>query len=275
MFNGFDLKKLIAAIVLISSPILLFNIESSLKVIATPFLESAHALQRGLSFISSGIDSTANTYLNLISVKKLNRKLLRENSQLKMDQVFYQELLIENKRLMSMLNLREKASMKLEAATVVTEDILAERHSLNLSKGTNSGVKPHMGVLGLNGIIGETYKVTHKQVQVMSLLNRFFVVEGIIQRSRQKLILEGSGDNHLESRHIGADIDIQVGDLIVTSGSSGIFPKGLPIGVVETLNSTNSDVTQKALIKPLADIYNTEEFFIIINPEDTKKDVQR
>ncbi len=271
MFFHFNFKKVLAVSAIIFSPIVLFNLESSLRIISSPFLEASYKVQSALSFISQGVEDTTSKYLNLISIKKNNKKLLKEASQLKMESVTYQELKLENSRLKKLLKLKEKSPMKLIASSVISEDLLSENQTLTINKGMKEGVKAQMGVLGLNGVIGNILKTSSKRSQVLILTDRFFVIEGLIQRSREKLIIQGTGDNLISARHLGLSLDIQMGDLIVTSGSGGIYPKGLPIGVVQNIKISNAGITKAAAIRPLVDLFNAEELFVIKSPGVTKE----
>jgi rod shape-determining protein MreC len=266
MLFQFNFKKVLAAVAIVLFPIVLFNLESSLKILSKPFVELSFVLQNSLNYISDGVGNTSSKYLNLISIKKNNKRLLKEVSNLKMSSAAYQEIKLENERLKAMLALKEKSPMTLLASTVVAEDLLSENQTLTIDKGLREGLNEEMGVLGLNGVIGNLLKVSTKRAQVLLLTDRFFVVEGVIQRSREKLIIEGTGDVSITARHIRASIDIQVGDLIVTSGGDNVFPKGLPVGIVEDIKVSNAGITKTAQIKPLADLFNAEELFVITKP---------
>lgn len=269
MFFQFNLKKALAAAAVILLPIVLFNLEGSMRIISTPFLEASYGVQTGLTWINQSVGGTTTKYLNLISIRKNNKRLLKEVSNLKMESVSYQELKLENGRLKKLLALKEKSPMTLLASSVVSEDLLSENQTLTINKGAKDSIREQMGVLGLNGIIGNVLKTSSNRSQILILTDRFFVIEGVIQRSREKLIIEGTGDVLLSAKHIRALLDIQIGDLIVTSGSEGLYPKGLPIGVVQNIKISNAGITKTASIKPLADLFNAEELFVIKNPGET------
>jgi rod shape-determining protein MreC len=239
--------------------------------LSAPFVELAYGVQTSLNWISQGVEDTASQYLNLISIRKQNKLLLKEVSTLKMESVAYQELKLENQRLKKLLDLKSQSPMKLIGSIVVSEDLLAENQTLTIDKGYQDQIREEMGVLGLNGVIGNIIRTSAKRSQVLLLTDRFFVVEGVIQRSREKLIVEGTGDVLISAKHIRASLDIQVGDLIVTSGSGGIYPKGLPIGVVQNIKISNAGITKSADVKPLADLFNAEELFVIAHPGELKE----
>ena len=271
MYFQFDLRKILALLALISLPILLFNIEGGLKTAARPFVEIAHGVQAGLDYISLGVLESIGEYTNIISIKKLNRSLLKEVSELKIEQVLYEEIKLENERLKNLLKLKQNSSMNVLAAFISAQDILLDGRTLTLSKGHYDGVEEKMGVIGLNGVVGETLKVSKYKSQVLTVTNHFFATEGIVQRSRERIIIEGDGDDGLRAKHLPSEANVLEGDLIVTSGSSGAFPKGLPVGTVTKIVATKSGITRTAEIRPLVDLKNTEEFFIILEPGTADK----
>ncbi len=269
MFFQFNLKKALAASAVILLPIVLFNLEGSLRIMSAPFLEASYGVQTGLTWVSQGVEGTTTKYLNLLSIRKNNKELLKEVSVLKMESVAYQELKLENARLKKLIGLKEKSPMTLLASSVVSEDLLSENQTLTIDKGSKENIHGKMGVLGLNGVIGSVLKTSSHRSQILLLTDRFFVVEGLIQRSREKLIIEGTGDTLISAKHIRASLDIQIGDLIVTSGNEGLYPKGLPIGVVQNIKISNAGITKTAAIKPLADLFNAEELFVIEDAGET------
>jgi len=273
MFFQFDLRKFIALIVIISLPVLLFNIEGGLKTAARPFVEISHGAQGALDYISLGFLKSIGEYTNIISIKKLNRSLLKEVSELKIEQVLYMETKLENERLRKLLELKQNSGMDVLAAFISAQDILLDGRTLTLSRGYDDDISKKMGVIGLNGVVGETLKISKYKSQVLTITNHFFATEGVVQRSRERIIIEGDGDSGLIAKHLPSEANILEGDLIVTSGSSGVFPKGLPIGTVTEIIATKSGITRKAEIKPLVDLKNTEEFFIILD-SGLQKDIE-
>jgi rod shape-determining protein MreC len=271
MLFYFNFKKVLAAVAIVLVPIILFNLEASLRIASRPFLEVSYAVQTALNFVSNGVGDTSSRYLNLISIKKNNKALLKEVSKLKMSSAAYQEIRLENERLKKLLEIKARSPMSLLASTVVSEDLISENQTLTIDQGLKKGVRDQMGVLGLNGVIGTVLKTSSKRAQVLILTDRFFVVEGLIQRSREKLIIEGTGDVLITARHIRTSIDIQIGDLLVTSGGDGSFPKGLPIGIVQDIRVSNAGITKTAYIKPLADLFNAEELFVITQPGEIQE----
>lgn len=272
MFFNFDYRKIVIGLAALSLPFILVNIESSLNAVSYPVTVLGHGLQKSLNWFSSGVQITVSEYVNLISVKKNNQALLKEVSQLRMERVAYQEIKLENQRLLKMLEFKRKQSMDLLPAIVISQDALLESESVTLGKGISSGVKEGMGVLSLEGVTGLIRKPSLNSAQVLLLTDRFSVIEGLVQRSRERGIIEGNGGDLLEMRHLNSKLDIQIGDLIVTSGSSLEFPKGLPIGVVEEIKSYKAGITKTAFLRPLSRLKNSEELFVVLNSKNNNQD---
>lgn len=264
MFFQFDLKKVFIGLAILSLPFVLTNLEGSLKALGAPFVGTAHVFQSGLNWISSGVQSTASEYVNLISVKNTNRTLLKEVSRLRMEKVAYEEVKLENERLRNMLSFKEKSSIALRPALVVSQDAISDSNSLTINRGSKHFIKRNMGVLGLEGVTGFINETSKNSSEVIMITDRFAAIEGLVQRSRAKGIVEGNGGDLLEMRHIDQDIDIQIGDLVVTSGESNMFPKGLPIGIVEEIVEDSAGIIKTAFVRPRSVLNDSEELFVVI-----------
>ncbi len=264
MFFQFDLKKVFIGLAVLSLPFVLTNLEGSLKALGAPFVGTSYAFQASLNWISGGVQSTTSEYLNLISVKNTNRSLLKEVSRLRMEKVAYEEIKLENERFRRMLDFKEKSAISLLPSLVISKDSVSESLSLTINKGESQSVKRNMGVLGLEGVTGFINEVSNSYSRVLLVTDRFAAIEGLVQRSRAKGIIEGNGSGLLEMRHLNQNTDIQIGDLIVTSGQSNMFPKGLPIGIVENISKGSTGIIKTAYIRPRSELKDSEELFVVI-----------
>src|SRR5690606_35790523 len=106
---------------------------------------------------------------------------------------------------------------------------------LTINKGRRHGVEPHMGVVAAHGAVGHIRSVSAFSSEVILLSDPRSAVGAIVQRTGEPVLVEGLGypGTRLRLRPLTAEADIVEGDVIVTSGMSSIFPKGVPVGVVE------------------------------------------
>src|SRR5262249_15926106 len=87
----------------------------------------------------------------------------------------------------------------------------------------------------------------------------------LVQRSRARGFIEGGGRSNVRLRYLKRSDDVKVGDLVVTSNLSNIFPKGFPIGTVTSIDKSRYGLSQDVEIKPAVEPLNLEEIFIVLN----------
>jgi rod shape-determining protein MreC len=102
-----------------------------------------------------------------------------------------------------------------------------------------------------------------KSAVVLLISDRNSVLPGLAQRSRDEGLIEGIGGGQLRMKYLSNLADVQVGDLVVTSGLVGIFPKGLRIGTVTAVERTPDAISQQAVLAPAVDLSKLEEVIVL------------
>jgi len=230
-----------------------------------PFTSSAGLVQQGFASFSSGVRGTTSLYLDLIDIKKNNRELLKENQELRAKLGTMTELELENKRLNDLLGFKQKSVMQLQAAKVISKDILTERDTIIINRGSQHGLKKNMAAITVGGVVGYVSRVEPFTSQIMLISDPYAAIDAIIQRSRARGIIEGHSSDDCRMRYLKRDDDVQVGDLVVTSGLTNMFPKGFPVGTVTSVKKSKYGMSQDVEIKPSVNALNLEEVFIVIN----------
>jgi len=115
--------------------------------------------------------------------------------------------------------------------------------------------------LGLAGRVVETTDTTSK---IMLINDPNLSVSCIVQRSRQEGLVSGSLGSFLIMRYLPKEADIKVSDVILTSGLTNLYPKGLLVGTVAEVGEELSGLARYAIIKPAVELYNIEEVLIIM-----------
>ena len=134
-----------------------------------------------------------------------------------------------------------------------------------LNRGTRSGVEPRMPVLTHQGLLGVTIEVGPNYSKVRLLTDQNQGVAALVQRGRYTGTVEGSlgGDLRLNFIEIGAEVE--PGDVVLTSGMGGIFPKGLLIGEVIRVDETHNTLFQMITLRSMIDMNNLEEVVILLD----------
>lgn len=268
-FLNINIKKVVVVGLIIVLPLITINMEqkpTSSNWMNTPFSFLAGLTQTAFFEFSYGVKHTTATYVNLINIKKENAELKLRNSELTTLLSQKTEIELENNRLRNLLNFKQNTKMELSAAKIIGRDLVPDHSIITVNKGANDGIKAGMAVISPQGVVGYIYKSTNLTSHVLLISDRFAVVDGLIQRSRAQGVIEGKGKGKCSLEFIERVDDISVGDVVVTGGLDNIFPKGLPVGVVDTIEKKTNMLTMIE-IKPYVDPYKVEELFIVMNAQ--------
>ena len=236
-----------------------------------PFSSLAGHIQGLYANFRYEITDTLSLYLNLIDVSKQNRALLETNRALKNQLQLLEELRKENKRFSQLLGFHQAQPMKLRAAKVIGTELISNREALILNKGSQHGLKVTMPVIVPEGVVGYLSRVRSHSSQVLLITDPYVAVDGLVQRSRVRLLVEGNNSSYLRSTYFKNPANIKVHDLIVTSGLDNVFPKGFPLGQVVSVTSDKYSTNPLVKIQPRASLNQLEEVFVIIKLNKQKK----
>lgn len=275
----FDFKKILLVVLMLALPLISLNLErretGNIRWYDQPVLWIVNPTQEFFTRFARSVSHTTEYYLNLLDVKKDNRLLKEEVLNLKQQLTQRDELKIENDRLKNQLHFQQTSPNTLVSAQVVAMDLLAgtEYSSLRINKGSQQGIKKRMGVITHEGVVGYILNVSPSYATVLVLTDRNAVIDSIVQRSRARGIVEGVGSDLCQIKYLQRTDDVQNGDVIVTSGYDGIFPKGFPVGHVTKVSKKAYGVTQNVEMSPTVDVTRLEEVFVVATAE--KEEVKK
>ncbi len=219
-----------------------------------------------LKAISSGLKGVQNLgrhYLYLVNLSKENEALKREVHQLRFEKNQLMEADLENRRLRDLLQFRQSLKDAAIPAEVVGGDPSSWFRAILIDKGGEDQIARGMGVVTKEGIVGQVVKVTGRLAQVLLIIDRSSNVDTLIRRTRAKGILEGKAEKLCQLKYLSRLEEVQVGDEVVTSGLGGIFPKGLEVGVVKSVEKKSYGMFQKVLVTPKVDFGKLEEVLVL------------
>ena len=265
-FFNFDIKKVLLIIVLVMVPAFLMTLDRS-KTEKNFLFRSFIFINSQIQFIyysmSSSISYTTNTYLNLVSTNKRNRTLRLENKKLKSLLTRMEELQSENERLKSILDFKKTSQIQLITSKVIGRDPISKYQLITIDRGSAHNVKKNMIVINEKGVIGYIFRVLSHFSQVILLTDPHSAIPAVIQRSRVHGIVEGTDRDTGRLKYLKRKDDVKVGDIVVTSGLSFLFPGGIPIGIVTIVKKQEYGLTQEVVIKPSINAAQLEEVFIV------------
>jgi len=167
---------------------------------------------------------------------------------------------------------------QLSVAEVIGRDPSNWYRTIIISQGSQDGIKVDMPVITPGGLVGRVVSVTVHTAEVLLLVDNESAVGARVLETRDTPgVVEGDGQsNSLEMIHLSHNETIAVGQTIVTSGFSSIYPKGLPIGIVKEVNLEPSGLTQRATLQPFVDFSRLEEVMVIrqVLATDTEESVE-
>lgn len=236
-------------------------VSQPLSVGAAPF---EYGVSRAAWFGENSIGMVQQIFTNWKDLEELKR----ENESLKAEQNRYSEVLAENIRLRNLLKFKQGyTSYNMVGASVIERDYGGWTHTMVIDRGEDSGIKKYMPVIIPSGLVGFVSEVYMNSSRVQLLLDPRTTVGGIVQCPASRVVSMVSGNSGnpglLSFMSLPKESDVIKGDIIVTSGYGGVYPKGLVIGTVEQVDVDSEGGTQSAEIRPAADFAHMEEVFII------------
>jgi rod shape-determining protein MreC len=266
-FFAFDIRKTLIVLIVIALPLLSINMKRSPGEepwYRKPVSATVSVVQSGYSTFTSGVRGTTSMYLKLVGIKKHNVELMHENEELRAKLGAITELKLENERLTKLLDFKRSTSMTLLAAKVIARDLSPDHYAIRINRGTRNGLKKLMGVITVEGVVGYVLKADADSAQVLVLTDRSSAIDGIVQRTRARGLISGKNSSTCRLRYLERADDVAVGDMIVTSGLQGYFPKGFPIGRLTSVRKTDYGISQEAEVSPVVNPSNLEELFVVL-----------
>ncbi|RCK77682.1 MAG: Rod shape-determining protein MreC [Ignavibacteriae bacterium] len=215
--------------------------------------------------------NTAKILPNIIDLKRENEILHQMNVTL-MDEVSkLKEAKLENIRLRQLLKFKEESKYSLVAADVIGKTLHLQKNTLTLNVGSKDGIDINMPIVSPQGIVGKIIAVSSDYSVGQLLYNRDFRTSVKIQRSRVDGILAWDGGEFLIIKNISKKQDVEIGDVVITSEYSNVFPPGLKVGTVVSATENPLNLFKNIYVKPAVDFTILEEVFIINAVIDTQK----
>ena len=241
-------------------------------------------LQRGLftllSPLQRGMGAAIHGVRELWDGYGFHRETYRKNRQLE-ERVRYLETLLQERshlareaeRLRDVLGLREILPMRTQVATVISRDGVPWFRSLTIDRGTTSGVTLNAPVMSPTGVVGRVIAVGPNAARVQVLLDRDSGAGVVVERTRVSGVVSGqvvqpeAGADDLILKYVPERAEIAEGDVVVTSGADGIYPKGLVVGRVSYVGK-GSALFHEVRVQPSARFDRLEEVLVVLREEE-------
>ena len=237
--------------------------EKGLRIAASPFQSSFHA-------IHNGIDGIGSYFADKKALEAENKKLREQVDALHHQVARLEETQLENIRLKELLDYKEgmDKAYQLQLAETIAKKNNNLQYMITINKGSEDGVTAGMTVMNHYGLIGRVSSVLSGSAEVLLLPDHESAVGARVKSTREALgVVEGDGTStgNLQMIHLQHDADIFVGDEVITSGLDGVFPADIPIGEVTAIQYDANGLTKTAFITPYVNFFQLEEVFVMTN----------
>jgi rod shape-determining protein MreC len=227
-------------------------------------LEAAAPIQRAVRWPFERVGGGWHEYLALVDVGRDNAALRARVTQLEEENLQLREALVESGNLARITALRSGFEAELMPTRVIGQDVSPYFRSLLLDRGRGSGVLSGMPVIADRGLVGLVTATTPSAARAMLLVDRRAAVDAVVERSRALGIVRGTGTASLEFEFLMRGADVKKGDVVLTSGVGGVYPKGLRIGVVESVSAEKGALVHTARVAPAVDFSQLETAYALL-----------
>jgi len=223
----------------------------------TPFERGAHGM-------SSGVRNTWYNYIDLRHARQENQALKAQVARMRLDEAAIAEDALEGRRLQALLAFRQRYVGGTVAAQVIGTSATDQSHILTIDKGSKDGLRPDMPVITPDGIVGKLREVAPRTAQVVEINDQTSGAGVILETTRIRGILRGTVTGRVQIGNLTADSRIKPGEKVLTSGGDQVYPRGLPVGVIESVAPDPDHQPYMAItIKPASDLNRIEEVLVI------------
>lgn len=224
----------------------------------------AAPLLRGAGSLAEVLGGAADFFLGWRGLREENRQLRVEVLRLQREAEERREREMAYRRLADMLEYREETGYDMVVAAVIGHDATNLFRTVLINKGTRDGLERNQAVVTPGGAVGRIIRVYSTTARVLLLTDRSSGIDAVVQRTRDRGVVQGLGLPQLEMKYLSRQSTVAVGDAVVTSGMEGVFPKGVRIGTVKNVKK-GGYLLQKVEVSPPEGLDKLEEVFVLMH----------
>jgi len=208
--------------------------------------------------------SAWSNYVNLRHVRQQNLELQQQIARLRLEQAAFAEDAMQGHRLQALLAFQQHYIDSTVAAQVIGTSGSDLSHLIYIDKGNDYHIRPDMAVITPDGIVGKIRDVFPHTAQVLLINDQTSGAGVLLASTRILAILHGTSNGHIQITNLTADSRIKPGETVLTSGGDQIYPRGLPVGTIESIAPDPDHQPYTAIrVKPAANLTQLEEVLVI------------
>ena len=237
-------------------------------------LEAVGPMQRVVSAGSSYIVGFKSEYFDILQdtlrLREENKRLVRQLQENEAILNKSRESLATNASLRKLLEFKNSLAQPTIAATIIGKDPSAWFRSVIINQGSNSGIMKGNPVVNSDGIVGQVFTLSPNYAKVLLAIAPSSAIDVLLQKSRVRGILKGTGTLTYRLEYILKTAEVEEGDHVVTAGYGGVFPTGLPVGVVSKIIKKPRGMFHEIEVTPVVD-YQTLENLLVIEQQNVSE----
>jgi len=260
--------------------LLLILVAVSVVLITVWFREGAsgplHRVRVGVAAVSAPVSATGEfitrpvrgflAWATDLGVSRSQLERLRaQNASLRARVVELEEAGLENARLRALVDVSRKSESRSIGARVIGRPTSAWEGVMTINRGSSDGLRVGMPVVGPLGLLGQTVQVSPGSSRVRLITDQGSGVAAMVQRNRAEGIVKGSVDGRLSLQFVSVDATLNAGDVVITSGMGGVFPKGLVVGEIAEPSVAAAGLMRSVRVLPAGDPAALEEVLVLLD----------
>jgi|UniRef100_UPI0040561413 rod shape-determining protein MreC len=226
-------------------------------------LDVVGPLQKGAVKAVSPFHSFKEKYLDLLTVREEKERLLEELQKCRNAAYANRGAVALNAKLRKLLDFKESSGLPTVTARIVGKDPSLWFRSVIIDRGLSDGVDKGMPVVSGEGIVGQVYAASANYAKVLLAIAPSSAIDVLLQDSRARGILKGTGGSTYRLEYVLKTVEVAKGDHVVTAGYGGIFPPGLPVGIVSEVTRNRRGMFLEIEVTPAADFSTLENLLVI------------
>ncbi|MBR5259108.1 MAG: rod shape-determining protein MreC [Eggerthellaceae bacterium] len=236
----------------------LHSVQSAVQSMVAPLKfvgASAGAAAEGLGDAVEDFTATEET---LNALKEQNAALIELIAQ-------SEEYRLEAERLQALLDLKDAYDIDGVSARVVGRSTDAWNQTVTIDVGSEDGVETGLTVMGAYGVIGQVISTAPSSATVRLITDPQSGAAAMLQATRAEGVVRGSLNGLLYLENVEADVQVAVGDIVLTSGLGGSYTRGLLIGLVVSVDGKQGDSSRRIVVSPNETVSNLEEVIVVFS----------
>jgi rod shape-determining protein MreC len=265
LFKRYENVILLLALFILASVLLANNVKG--KAAANPLerfaLTIASPLQKFVMFSYRTVSDAWFGYIYLVNTNRENVQLKKQLEKERFKSGLLLEDLKKYRRVDNLLSYHPIARSGFQVAEVIAWDSTNIAQTLVINKGQLDNVHENMVAFTHEGLVGRVVTAAGHSSRVLMITDARSAVDAYVQNSRARCIVVGQNRKQSIVRYLSRDAEVKPGDTLISSGLGGIFPKGLPLGRISSLEPGEGMLFYRAEMKPAFNLDKIEEVLIM------------